>query len=289
MRRRLLLVLAGVIALAGCRLDVGVDIAMRADGTGTVTVTATADPELIAAAPSALADLRLDDIRAAGWTVADPAKGADGSVALTLTKPFASPAEATAILGELNGPDGPLRALTVTLDRSFATVSSRLTGTVQVTGGLGAFSDAALAQALGSAPLANLVTQPVDQALALSVTARFPGRVTTANGEIADDRSSVTWRPALTDGTSTALDARFAQVDQGAKDARRTSHLAWGALVVYGVLLVVVVVGVVVLLRRRRRSRRTLTRHAFDVGRWWRESRPLVTNFHRRGRPSPAA
>ena len=99
MRRRLLLVLVGVLALAGCRLDVGVDVAMQADGSGTVTVTATADAELVAAAPSALADLRLDDIRAAGWTVADPAKGADGSLALTLTKPFRTPAEATAILG----------------------------------------------------------------------------------------------------------------------------------------------------------------------------------------------
>jgi hypothetical protein len=256
MRRRLVLVLAGVLALAGCRLDVGVDVAMQADGSGTVTVTATADRELVAAAPAALADLRLDDIRAAGWTVADPVNGADGSATLALTKPFRTPAEATAVLAELNGPDGPLRNLVVTLDRSFATASSGLTGTVQLSGGLGAFSDAALVQALGSQPLANLVTQPVDQVLGLTVTARFPGRVTTANGEIAGDRASVTWRPPLTDGTTTALDAHFEQIDQGARSARRTSRLAWGALALYGVLLVAVVIAVVVLVRRRSRSRR---------------------------------
>ena len=101
---------------------------------------------------------------------------------MTLVKPFATPAEATTILAELNGPDGPLQGLTVGLDRSFALVASTLTGHAQVTGGLGAFSDAALVQALGSPPLANVVTQPVDQVLGLTVTARFPGTVTTADG-----------------------------------------------------------------------------------------------------------
>jgi hypothetical protein len=259
MRRRvrpLLLVLLALLA-AGCRLDVGVAVTMQPDGSGTVTVTATADPELVAAAPSALADLRLDDVKQAGWSVSEPAKGADGSLALTLTKPFTSPAEANTILAELNGPNGPLHDLTVALDRSFATVSSGLTGSVQLSGGLDAFSDAALAQALGSAPLANVVTTPVDQAVALTVTARFPGQVTTANGEVATDRASVTWRPPLSDGTSTALEARFEQVDEGAKSARRTSRLAWGALAGYVVVLIAVVLLVTILLRRRRRAPRT--------------------------------
>src|SRR5690349_9765494 len=119
MRRRLLLLVVAVLVLAGCRLDVAVDVAMQPDGSGTVTVTATADRELVAAAPSALGDLRLDDVRAAGWTVDPPSSGTDGSVHLTLTKPFRTPAEATAVLAGLNGPDGPLRNLIVTLDRSF--------------------------------------------------------------------------------------------------------------------------------------------------------------------------
>ena len=66
----------------------------------------------------------------------------------------------------------------------------------------------------------------------------------------------MTWRPPLTDGAATALDAHFEQVDQGARNARRTSQLAWGALAVYGVLLVAVVTAVAVLMRRRSRSRR---------------------------------
>jgi hypothetical protein len=255
MRRRVLLVVVAALALAGCRLDVAVDVAMQTDGSGTVTVTATADAELVAAAPSAFADLRLDDLRQAGWTASAPAKGADGSMTVTLTKPFATPADASTILGELNGPEGPLRKLMVALDRSFAVVASSLTGTVQLTGGLAAFSDADLVQALGSQPLANVVTRPIDQVLGLTITAHFPGRVTTANGDIAADRSSVAWRPPLTDGTATALDAHFDRVDQGARDARRTSRLAWGALGVYAAVVVAVVIAVVLLLRRRPRSR----------------------------------
>ena len=140
------------------------------------------------------------------------------------------------------------------LDQSFATVSSSLTGSVRLTGGLGAFSDAALAQALGSTPLANLVAAPVDQVVGLTVTAGFPGRVTTTNGEETADGTSVTWRPSLADGASTAIDARFERVDEGAKSARRNSRLAWGALAVYGAVLLAVVVVVVVVLARRRRS-----------------------------------
>ena len=100
MRRLLLLTFLTTLAvvLAGCRLDIGVDVAMQPDGSGVVTVTATADPELVAKAPSALADLRLDDIRQAGWTVTSPTKGADGAMAVTLSKPFRTPVEAGAVL-----------------------------------------------------------------------------------------------------------------------------------------------------------------------------------------------
>jgi hypothetical protein len=258
MRRLRLLALVTLIAvLAGCRLDVGVDVAMQPDGSGTVTVTATADAELVAKAPSALADLRLDDIRQAGWTVTGPTKAPDGAMTMTLAKPFGTPAEASAILAELNGPNGPLHGVALSIDRSFATVTSSFTGSSQLTGGLAAFSDDGLVQALGGGtPLANLVAQPVDQVLGLTVTARLPGRITTTNGAVAPDRTSVSWKPSLADGVATPMEARFERADQGAKDARQWSRLAWGALAVYLAALVVVVAVVVVRLRRRRRIRR---------------------------------
>jgi hypothetical protein len=255
--RLLVLFTLFAVVVAGCRLDVGVDVAMQPDGSGTVTVTATADAELVAKAPSALADLRLDDIRQAGWTVTSPTKAADGAMVVTLAKPFSTPAEASAILAELNGPNGPLHGLALAIDRSFATVTSSFTGSSQLTGGLAAFSDDALVQALGGGtPLANLVAQPVDQVLGLTVTARLPGRITTTNGTPGADRTSVSWKPSLADGVATPMEARFEQTDQGAKDARQRSNLAWGALAVYLAALVVLVVVVIVLVRRRRRVKR---------------------------------
>jgi hypothetical protein len=256
--RLLVLVLLLVAVAAGCRLDVALDVAMQPDGSGTVTLTATADAELVAKAPSAFADLRLDDIRRAGWTVTGPTRAADGAMAMTLAKPFGSPAEANAILAELNGPNGPLHGLTVAIDRSFAVVRSSFTGSAQLTGGLAAFSDDALVRALGGAiPLANVVTQPLDQVMGLTVTARLPGRVTSANGTVAADQTSVTWRPSLAEGAATSFEAHFEQTDQGAKDARQRSHLAWGALVVYlGALLLLTALGALWLRHRRgRRSR----------------------------------
>jgi hypothetical protein len=56
----------------------------------------------------------------------------------------------------------------------------------------------------------------------------------------------------------TPFDAHFQLTDQGAKDARRRSQLAWGALAVYLAVLLLVV-GVVALLLRRRRRRRVGT------------------------------
>jgi hypothetical protein len=254
-RRTLVIALASVVVLAcaGCRLDVGVDITMAANGTGTVTVTAVADSQLVTTAPSAFADLRLDDVRQAGWSVTGPTRNPDGSLTLTLVKPFATPAEATSILAELNGPNGPLHGLTVGIDRSFALVASTLAGQAQLTGGLAAFSDAALAQALGSPPLANVVAQPVDEVLGLTVTARFAGSVADADGAIAPDRQSVEWRPSLADGVSTPMNARFELVDQGARDARRTSRLAWGALAIYLGAILLTALAVLFVLRRRRR------------------------------------
>jgi hypothetical protein len=263
MRRLLLHVLLTtlVVGLAGCRLDVAVDVAMQPDGSGTVTVAATADAELVAKAPSAFADLRLDDIRQAGWTVRGPARAADGAMAVMLAKPFGTPAEANAILAELNGPNGPLHGLTVAIDRSFAVVRSSFTGSAQLTGGLAAFSDEALVQALrGAIPLANVVTQPLDQVMGLTVTARLPGRVTSSNGTVAADQASVTWRPSLAEGAATSFEAHFERTDQGAKDARQRSHLAWGALVIYlGALLLLTALGALWLHHRRRRRARGAT------------------------------
>ena len=199
--------------LSGCRLDLNVAVDLAADGSGTVRVTATADADLLARAPNAVTDLRLDDAKAAGWTVTGPSATESGGAQVVLTKPFGSPEQATAILAEINGPSGPLRGLTLSQAREFATVTSDLTGEVRLDGGLGAFADQALVQVAGKVPLADQVAAsgvPLDQALGLTVTVDLPGTVTATNGTRAG--GEVTWSAAPGRGS---VDAAVGQRREG--------------------------------------------------------------------------
>jgi hypothetical protein len=244
-----------VLLCSACRLDVDVRVTMAADGTGTVTVTATADADLVAKQPGALADLRLDDIKAAGWAVDGPTKQTDGGLRLTLSKPFTDPAGADRALAELNGPSGPLHDLHVARTAEFAKVTSTVRGELKLDGGLAAFADADLVAALGGAtPLQDVVTTPLDQALGVTFTAALAGTVSSADGQISPDQHQVQWTAPL-DGRSATVTATFNQVDAGARSAKRRQHLATAALVVYLVVLAAAVLVVLVLLQRRRPGR----------------------------------
>ena len=102
--RGALVALVLLILLTGCRLDVDVATTVAEDGSGTVVVTVQADDELLAAAPGLVADLRLDDLTAAGWTVDGPVSAAGDGTRLVLTKPFASPEQANLVLAEVGAP-----------------------------------------------------------------------------------------------------------------------------------------------------------------------------------------
>src|SRR5262245_31740259 len=141
---RALAVLVGLVVLAGCHLDLAVTVDIAEDGSGTVTVVATADPELVTKAPGVVQELRFDDAKTAGWTVSGPSATADGGATVTLTKPFTSPEQASTVLAEINGPAGPLRALTLAQHREFAKVTTEMTGEARLEGGVAAFADDAL-------------------------------------------------------------------------------------------------------------------------------------------------
>jgi hypothetical protein len=254
--RRVLLAVSAVLALAGCRLDVGVDVTMRDDGTGTVTVTAVADAALLARVPGALADLELDDLRAGGWSVDGPRAADGGGQQLVVTKPFVTPEQGAAVLGELSGGSGPLRNLTLEWSRSFATVRTGLAATAGLDGGIAALGDGDLVAALGGrVALSDLVTGDVGDGLALRVTAHLPGAVVDANGTVAADGSSVTWTPDLRGGSTSELRASFVQRDDGALAARSRARWIRIGLAVWGAAMLAAVVVVGVLVARRRGAR----------------------------------
>jgi LppM domain len=256
---RALVAMLAVVLLAGCRLDLDVKVDIAADGRGTVTVTATADPELVAKAPGAVDELRLDDARAAGWTVTGPEKTPDGGARVALSKPFTSPEQATAILAEINGPTGPLRGLTVAQRREFAKVTTEVSGEARLDGGVAAFADDALVQVAGKIPLAEQVAAsgvPFDQAVGLTVTVSAPGRMSSTTGSTSG--GTVTWTPTLAEGQSTSLQAIALKEDRAAQRARTMERWSSWSLAGWGAIFALIVFAVLIVGWRRRRGPATL-------------------------------
>lgn len=257
---RLIRTIVGVLALAvicaSCNVDMSIDVVMREDGTGTITVTATADAEIVAQAPSVMTDLRFDDIRAAGWTVEGPAATPAGGLQVVLTHDFRTPKEATAILATVNGPSGPLNAITLARNTTNGTTTYALSGTLQVAGTLDAFSDSDLFNSLGATPYAAQVAaaglQP-GQAFTVHFQAKLPGTVKTSTAT-AGSASSPT-------GLSWAVPADGTVVDVGTVSTQKESRNMWASPLARAAKIamlawIVVAIGflVYVIAARRRRA-----------------------------------
>ncbi|MDQ1431991.1 MAG: hypothetical protein QOF40_2593 [Actinomycetota bacterium] len=111
-------------------------IKVRDDGSGVVTVMAVLDADAVRAAEAGGGKLedrvRLADLTKAGWSVQPWARAADGSAQITLSKPFDSPAQVAAIMDEVSGKVGPLRAVTVTRDRGLLSTNYDVKGAVDL-------------------------------------------------------------------------------------------------------------------------------------------------------------
>lgn len=259
--RTFIAVLALALVCAACNVDVSVDVAMQSDGSGTVRVTATADAEVVRQAPGLAADMRFTDIQAAGWHVEGPAATPAGGLQVVLTHDFASPTEANAVLAGLNGPSGPLTAITLARTHEKSTATYTLSGSLQVTGGLDAFSDADLLAAVGATPYAAQIgaagVQPA-QAVTIRFQAKLPGTVqtSTATAGSASSPTGLAWNVPL-DGTALNVATISTQ-----KDSRNiwAGPLAKGALIALIAWIVIAIgfITYVVLARRRRAALRAL-------------------------------
>lgn len=250
---RLLVAVVGVLVLAGCRVDVAVDLVLDADGTGELAVTAAADSEVVDQAPGLAEDLRLDDAAAAGWTVEGPTATEDGGLSVTLRHPVASAEEATNLLASLGPPFSDVRLDRATVDdETTVTLSGRLT----LAAGFDSFADSELLATAGGSPYADELTG-VTPAESMSVVFRadLPGEVEETTGERRD--GALEWDAPL-DGTSVDLATRTVQHPaSGGSWARPVSVLALVLLLAWIAALVAFVVSVV-RVRRRRRARRTV-------------------------------
>src|SRR3954453_8592116 len=190
---RLLLLVLGVVLLAGCQAQLDVRIDVNDDGSGVVTADVTLDPE--AASRTILffdGGTRVDDLRATGWTVTGPTQLPDTTYRMQASKPFSQADQLPAVMDELAGHDGAFRDFKLDRSTSFGKHSWTLTGTVDLTKGTAAFSDADLTALLGAPPLGATkaeqtaaLGQPLESIAHVTVQARLPGELGEHNGTVA--------------------------------------------------------------------------------------------------------
>lgn len=240
--------------LASCRVDTTVSLRVNPNGSGRVTVTAIADAALVAKAPNLASDVRVDDLEKAGWKVSGPTSNDDGTMTVVLTRDFRTPAEATAVLAQVNGASGPLRSVGLARSGSNTNSTWTLTGRLEVAGGMKAFADDATVQLLGGAPYAEDIKAmglDIGDAVGISFDASLPGKVTGTTGAV--NEGLITWKVPM-DGSATDVATTSNNVDVASSVARF-------ARVPVLILLVAWVLGTFVLLAmvRSARSRRPRT------------------------------
>ena len=257
--------LATIVGLTACKVDATVEFTTDRAGVGAVVVTVTADAEVVQAAPELPADIQVADLRAAGWVVEGPSPQPDGGLSLVLRRPVTTPQDATAVLEQLSGPDGPFRNLVVTQQRSFANVTTKVTGAIDVTRGLSGLIDAKVAQLLGGEPYAQTLAErnlTLDQVFGLRFVATAPGIVQATDGVTSpttgsglDLLSTVEWRAIVLASGPRPINLESALRDVGAQNARRWRDFTPWAAAAWAVFFLAVVLPVVHLVSRSRRRR----------------------------------
>lgn len=173
------------MATGGCQVVLTTGIEAKRDGSGLVRAAVGLDDEALRQLGDPATELRLDDLRQAGWAVAAPAREADGLTWVRLSKPFADPDQAGRVAAELSGPGGPFREFRLERRRSLLRTTTEFTGVVDLTAGLAGLYDQALQDALGDAAPPLDPAALAERDVRVRVEARLPGE---------DPR---VWEPAL--------------------------------------------------------------------------------------------
>jgi hypothetical protein len=237
--------LAGLLVaiglLVGCQVDLTVGIRVDEDGSGTVTVAAGLDDDALARAGNLEGQLRVEDLRAAGWAVTAPARE-DEITWVRASKDFSSPGQAAEVLAEVTGPDGAFRDFEVRVDDGTFGSDYSVTGTVDLTDGPIAFGDAELAAVLGGDPFGGTLQaiereegRPVAEMVQFGVVVELP-----------DDSSSRTF----------SFTSSFGE-EQPTEIAASTSRRnGWATFAIWGLVALVGVIVLVVLRQAFRRINR---------------------------------
>jgi hypothetical protein len=193
---------AAMTLLVGCRLSVVVTVDVAGDGTGAVEVLVGFDEAALARLGDPATALAVEDLTDAGWQLEIPAPGPAGAAADTTwvraRHTFAGSTELAATLAEVGGPDGPFRGTSLTVDEDLRSITTRLTGVVDLSEGLAPYTDAALDATTGGEPFGGLVEtieaeqgMPVADLVEVRVTWVLDGESRTLTPTLGDPAEQV--------------------------------------------------------------------------------------------------
>jgi hypothetical protein len=256
-RRHLIVVVLALLITVGCRVDTTATVTVDEDGSGTVSVELVLDREAVLRLGDVGSQLRVDDLVDAGWEVTGPEPTPDEGARVVVTKPFADPDQAAAVLSEVTGVDGPLRDATVEQQRRFGRVEQSFTATLDLSGGIEAFGDEELTAVLNDLPIGQDVAAleeelgaPLADLTSFTVVAELPAGEVTASGdpEVTETETSrvFRWEGSLGD-PARDLGAGTEETDWAV--------IGLGALAVVAALALAVLIVVRLVGRRRRRKR----------------------------------
>ena len=221
-------------------IAVGVDA--NQNGSGTVRAGVGLDSDALRQIPDLAQQLRVDDLKKAGWTIVGPRKERDGRTWVRATKPFRNPAGAEKAMAELNGPNGPFKNFRLRQSSSLLKTKTSFSGTVDLQGAR-SLADPKLQEQL-AAPgvdpkvLEQQLDAAINRAFRLEVVAHLPGSIdSNAPTEV---EGGVVWHPKV------------------GEDVRLTAtSSAWHLrTIIFGGLALVLVVAAVIIWRRSRRGSR---------------------------------
>lgn len=254
--RRLAAVFAAaacMLLLASCRVDTTVSMKVERNGSGSIQVVVIADKGIVEQAPNLSTDLNFGDMAKVGWKVVGPEATEDGGLRVTLSHDFVNETEATTLLAQMNGNRGPFREVKLTREGKSRDSVWKLTGRLEVTGGLQAFADDQLLQVVGSTPYEQTVKDAgldLGKAVGLTFDASLPGDVKSTTG--VENNGVITWRVA-TDGTPVDLATTTNEVDVAGTIGGILSFVARALLVLW--LAFIGWIGFLVWRRQARRPR----------------------------------
>jgi hypothetical protein len=242
--------------ISGCGAAVNLRVSVGRSGSGSVSLVVSFPAATAAELEDLKAGLPVADIRAAGWVVAGPKPGPEGSTVVSASHTFSNLSQVPALVADVAG-SGPERSrpfrLSVTALPGLLQDHYLASGTVDLRCWLSCFNDPRLAASVGyplglsPAEVHRLFGARPGDELTFGFEVLLPGTVTSSDssghGGGHAGESDLVWSPVL--GKTTTIFA-------SSKTENTAVVYELGAAVAAGALIVVVT-AVSVLWRRRRR------------------------------------